>query len=57
MPLMDGIEFLKAIEIIQPNVARILLTGVVNQEVMLEAIHKVNIYRFHEKASIKKCKR
>ena len=46
MPLMDGIEFLQAIEKIQPKVARILLTGVVNQEVMLQAINKVNIYRF-----------
>lgn len=50
MPEMDGIEFLQAIENIQPNVARILLTGVVNQEVMLLAINKVNIYRFHEKS-------
>jgi PAS domain S-box-containing protein len=50
MPLMDGIEFLQAIEKIQPNVGRILLTGVVNQEVMLQAINKVNIYRFHEKS-------
>jgi two-component system sensor histidine kinase DegS len=31
-------------------VARILLTGVVNQEVMLQAINKVNIYRFYEKS-------
>jgi len=50
MPVMDGIEFLQAIEDIQPKVARILLTGVVNQEVMLQAINKVNIYRFHEKS-------
>jgi len=50
MPLMDGIEFLQAIEEVQPNVARILLTGVVNQEIMLQAINKVNIYRFHEKS-------
>ncbi|WKV10840.1 response regulator [Marivirga harenae] len=50
MPLMDGIEFLQAIQNIQPNVGRILLTGVVNHEVMLQAINKVNIYRFHEKS-------
>lgn len=50
MPLMDGIEFLQAIKDIQPKVARILLTGVVNQEVMIQAINKVNIYRFHEKS-------
>lgn len=50
MPLMDGIEFLQAIKDIQPKVARILLTGVVNQDVMLKAINKVNIYRFHEKS-------
>lgn len=50
MPKMDGIEFLQAIQDIQPNVARILLTGVVSQEVMLKAINKVNIYRFHEKS-------
>ena len=50
MPEMDGIEFLTAIEHIQSSVARILLTGVVNQEVMLNAINKVNIYRFHEKS-------
>ncbi|WP_375578443.1 response regulator [Marivirga tractuosa] len=50
MPMMDGIEFLQAIKNIQPKVARILLTGVVNQDVMLQAINKVNIYRFHEKS-------
>ncbi|WP_296620734.1 response regulator [Marivirga sp.] len=50
MPVMDGIEFLQAIKDIQPKVARILLTGVVNQEVMIQAINKVNIYRFHEKS-------
>jgi len=50
MPMMDGIEFLQAIEDVQPKVARILLTGVVNQEIMLQAINKVNIYRFHEKS-------
>ena len=50
MPYMDGIEFLENIKDIQPHVARILLTGVVNQEVMLKAINKVNIYRFHEKS-------
>jgi two-component system sensor histidine kinase DegS len=50
MPFMDGIEFLQAIEDIQPRVARILLTGVVNEYVMLQAINKVQIYRFHEKS-------
>jgi two-component system sensor histidine kinase DegS len=50
MPKMDGIEFLQAIENIQPEVARILLTGVVNQDVMFQAINRVNIYRFHEKS-------
>ena len=49
MPVMDGIEFLEHIKDVQPEVARILLTGVVNQDVMLKAINKVNIYRFHEK--------
>ncbi len=50
MPYMDGIEFLIAINDVQPDVARILLTGVVNQDVMLKAINKVHIYRFHEKS-------
>ncbi|MBK6264659.1 response regulator [Marivirga sp. S37H4] len=50
MPHMDGIEFLEAIKDIQPEVARILLTGVVSQEVMFMAINKVHIYRFHEKS-------
>lgn len=51
MPYMDGIEFLKRIKNVQPEVSRILLTGVVNQEVMLKAINQVQIYRFHEKSS------
>jgi two-component system sensor histidine kinase DegS len=51
MPHMDGIEFLKKISNIQSEVSRILLTGVVNQEVMLKAINQVQIYRFHEKSS------
>lgn len=50
MPEMDGIEFLERIKSIQPEVGRILLTGVVNQDVMLQAINKVDIYRFHEKS-------
>ncbi|GAA5023391.1 hypothetical protein GCM10011506_06210 [Marivirga lumbricoides] len=49
MPTMDGIEFLSKIKTIQPEVGRILLTGVVNQDVMLQAINQVDIYRFHEK--------
>ncbi len=51
MPYMDGIEFLKKINNIQSEVSRILLTGVVSQEVMLKAINQVQIYRFHEKSS------
>ncbi len=51
MPYMDGIEFLKKISKIQPEVSRILLTGVVNKEVMLKAINQAQIYRFHEKSS------
>ncbi len=51
MPYMDGIEFLKRISKVQPEVSRILLTGVVSQEVMLKAINQAQIYRFHEKSS------
>ena len=51
MPYMDGIEFLKKIKNVQSEVSRILLTGVVNQDVMLKAINQVQIYRFHEKSN------
>jgi len=46
MPGMTGLELLAKLRELQPNASRILLTGVVDLAVILEAINKGEIYRF-----------
>ncbi len=46
MPEMDGLSFLEAIGRLQPDAARILLSGQVNRETLVSAINRSEIYAF-----------
>ncbi len=46
MPGMDGIEFLKATKEIQPDAARIILSGYADLNALLRAVNEVGIERF-----------
>jgi response regulator RpfG family c-di-GMP phosphodiesterase len=46
MPLVTGLEFLSQVKQIQPDATRILITGVVNLNTVIDAINKGEIYRF-----------
>jgi response regulator RpfG family c-di-GMP phosphodiesterase len=46
MPQMTGLEFLAKAKLIQPDATRILITGVVNLNTVIQAINKGEIYRF-----------
>jgi CheY-like chemotaxis protein len=49
MPGMDGIEFLRHAQEIQPQAVRIMLTGNANSDTEERAISEVNIFRFLRK--------
>lgn len=46
MPEMNGIAFLQAFREIQPDAARIILSGQTDQETLVDAINRTHIYRF-----------
>ena len=46
MPGMDGIELLKAIKAIQPDAARLILSGYADLNALLRAVNEVGIERF-----------
>ena len=46
MPQMNGIEFLSELMEMQPDAMRILLTGCVEIDILLEALNKVHAFRF-----------
>ena len=46
MPGMDGIEFLKAAKAIQPDAARLILSGYADLNALLRAVNEVGIERF-----------
>jgi two-component system probable response regulator PhcQ len=46
MPGMDGVELLKKIRAIQPDTARLILSGYADLNVLVSAINEVEIYRF-----------
>ena len=46
MPLMDGVEFLKAVKEIQPDAARLILSGYADLNALLRAVNEVGIDRF-----------
>lgn len=46
MPHMTGLDFFAKAQLMQPHATRILITGVVNLETVLECINRGEIYRF-----------
>lgn len=46
MPLMDGIRFLKAMLLIQPDCARIVLSGETGTGELIRMINEAHVYRF-----------
>jgi DNA-binding NtrC family response regulator len=46
MPVMNGIEFLTQVIETQPTVARLILSGHADLDVVVEAINKLQIFRF-----------
>lgn len=46
MPVMDGIEFLKAAKSIQPDASRLILSGYADLNALLRAVNEVGIERF-----------
>ena len=41
-----GLEFFRQVRILQPNASRVLLTGVVDVDTIIEAINQGEVYRF-----------
>jgi two-component system probable response regulator PhcQ len=46
MPGMDGVELLRQLRNIQPDTARLILSGYADLNVLVRAINEVEIYRF-----------
>jgi YesN/AraC family two-component response regulator len=46
MPIMDGVEFLKQFRIIQPDAARLILSGYADLNALVGAINEARIFRF-----------
>ena len=49
MPDMNGLEFLKSVNDIYPEVSKILLTGYADKENAIRAINEIGLYRYIEK--------
>lgn len=49
MPTMDGVAFLKAFREIQPDAARLILSGYADLNALVGAINEAQIYRFLNK--------
>lgn len=46
MPEMDGVTFLQQLREIQPNIARLILSGYADLKALIAAINRAEIYRF-----------
>ena len=46
MPVMNGIQFFKQLNTIQPDTARLLLSGQADIDALISAINETHIYRF-----------
>lgn len=49
MPLMDGVEFLKRVNDIQPRTMRLLVTAYSDVKILIDAINQAKIYRYIKK--------
>lgn len=49
MPEMNGLEFLKEVKVLYPEVSKILLTGYADKENAIKAINEIGLYRYIEK--------
>ena len=49
MPQMNGIELLKQVKVLYPEVSTILLTGYADKENAIKAINEIGIYKYIEK--------
>lgn len=49
MPEMDGVEFLKQVQLMKPQVMRILLTAYSDANILIDAINYAKIYRYVKK--------
>ena len=49
MPQMNGLEFLKEVKKLHPEVSKILLTGYADKENAIKAINEIGLYRYIEK--------
>jgi two-component system, probable response regulator PhcQ len=46
MPVMDGVAFLEALRELQPNIARLILSGYADLGAMIGAVNRARIFRF-----------
>ncbi len=46
MPCLSGLEFFRQVRVLQPDASRVLLTGVVEMDTIIEAINQGEVYRF-----------
>lgn len=46
MPVMNGVEFLEKLLAIQPTIARLILSGYADLQGLVDAINRVQIFRF-----------
>jgi response regulator RpfG family c-di-GMP phosphodiesterase len=46
MPGLSGLEFFRQVRSLQPDASRVLLTGVVDMNTIIEAINQGEVYRF-----------
>ena len=49
MPLMDGVEFLKRVNDMQPKTMRLLVTAYSDVKILIDAINYAKIYRYIKK--------
>ncbi|MCB0317495.1 MAG: response regulator [Bdellovibrionales bacterium] len=49
MPRMDGISLLQEVQKLRPNIVRMMLTGIADQEIAVKAVNESNIFRFLNK--------